>query len=84
MSLFSVSPGGKSGIARSTLLFYGLPGLVTAIPTIPVFTLLPAFYAEQVGLGLAVTGLVLFAGRALDVLTDPLVGWLSDRNNGRG
>jgi len=84
MSLPSSQPGGKSGLARATLLFYGLPGLVTAIPTIPVFTLLPAFYAEQVGLGLAVTGVVLFAGRALDVVTDPLVGWLSDRDSGRG
>jgi Na+/melibiose symporter-like transporter len=34
-----------------------------------------------VGLGLAVTGIVLFAGRALDVVTDPLVGWLSDRKD---
>jgi Na+/melibiose symporter-like transporter len=63
--------------------YYGMPGLVTAIPTIPVYTLLPAFYAEQVGLGLAVTGLVLFAARGLDVVTDPLIGRLADRHDGR-
>ncbi len=79
MGTRSSSPGTGSGLSRATLIFYGLPGLVTAIPTIPVFTLLPTFYAEEVGLGLAVTGVVLFAGRALDVVTDPLVGWLSDR-----
>lgn len=72
------------GLGRGTLLWYGLPGLVTAIPTIPVFTLVPAFYAEEVGLGLALTGLVLFAGRALDLISDPLVGRLADRRGGRG
>ena len=71
------------GLGRGTLLWYGLPGLVTAIPTIPVFTLIPAFYAEEVGLGLALTGLVLFAGRALDLISDPLVGFLADRRGGR-
>jgi len=67
---------------RSTLLFYGLPGLITAIPTIPVFTLIPGFYAEDLGLGLVVTGLVLFLSRGLDVISDPLIGRLADRNGG--
>lgn len=69
-------------LPRSHLLFYALPGLVTAIPTIPVFTLLPTFYAETVGLGLALTGVLLFAGRALDVVSDPIIGWLADREGG--
>lgn len=69
-------------VRRSTLLFYGLPGLITAIPTIPVFTLLPTFYAEDVGLGLVATGIVLFLGRALDLVTDPLVGRLADQGGG--
>jgi len=63
-------------------LFYGMPGLVTAIPTIPVFTLVPGFYAENLGLGLALTGLILFLSRFLDVVSDPLAGWLADRNGG--
>lgn len=74
---------GTAGLPRRQLWAYALPGLVTAIPTIPVFTLLPAFYAGHVGLGLALTGLLLFAGRLLDVLSDPLVGWLADRDGGR-
>jgi Na+/melibiose symporter-like transporter len=74
---------GANGLGRGTLLCYGLPGLVTAIPTIPVFTLVPAFYAQHVGLGLALTGVVLFAGRALDLISDPLVGRLADRRGGR-
>ena len=45
----------------------------------PVFTLVPGFYAEDLGLGLAMTGLMLFFSRTLDLSTDPLVGWHSDR-----
>lgn len=65
-------------LTTGTVALYGLPGLVTAIPMIPVFTLLPAFYAEEVGLGLAVTGAVIFASRLVDVVTDPLVGRWAD------
>ena len=84
MAKRSHSHGAGSRLSQATLIFYGLPGLITAIPTVPVFTLLPTFYAEEVGLGLALTGVVLFVGRAFDVITDPLVGWLSDRGgNGR-
>ncbi len=61
------------------VLAYGLPALALAMPTIPVFVLLPSFYAERMGLGLAVVGGVLLAVRLLDMLTDPLIGWLSDR-----
>ncbi len=63
----------------TTLLFYALPGFALAMPTIPVYVYLPSFYADSVGLGLAATGGVLLASRILDVVTDPLVGTLSDR-----
>ncbi|MEX1146903.1 MAG: MFS transporter [Sphingomonadales bacterium] len=66
-------------LPRSTLIAYGLPGLAFAVPTIPVFVYLPDFYAGDMGLGLAVTGFVLLALRILDVVSDPLVGILSDR-----
>ena len=75
-------PTQQHPVSRSSLLFYGLPGLVTAIPTIPVFTLIPGFYAENLGLGLALTGLVLFLSRGLDVVSDPVIGWLADLNGG--
>lgn len=71
-------------LPRRILLFYALPGLITAVPTIPVFTLVPGFYADDLGLGLAITGLVLFLSRSLDVVSDPLIGWLADRNGGTG
>ncbi len=58
---------------------YALPAFVLAFPTIPVFVLLPSFYGETVGLGLATVGSVLLILRIFDVISDPLLGWASDR-----
>lgn len=69
----------SSNLKRSHSFLYALPAFVLAFPTIPVFVLLPSFYAESLGLGLATVGGVLFAVRVLDVISDPLLGWLSDR-----
>ena len=55
MATETTAPPQTQPVPNTTLLAYGLPGLVTAIPTIPVFTLLPTFYAEDLGLGLALT-----------------------------
>jgi len=65
-------------LSRSQVAFYALPGLALAAPTIPAYVLLPSYYAE-LGLGLALTGAILFAARALDVVSDPVAGWLCDR-----
>lgn len=64
---------------RRTLIAYALPGFVLAVPTIPVYVYLPTLYGDSLGLGLALTGAVLLAARLLDVLTDPLIGKISDR-----
>lgn len=58
---------------------YGLPALALMVPTLPAHVLIPTFYAQEMGLGLAATGAAIFAARALDVLSDPLVGQASDR-----
>ena len=50
---------------------------IISLKSLYVFTLLPVFYAGEVGVGLALTGLVLFASRALDVVTDPFIGYLA-------
>jgi Na+/melibiose symporter-like transporter len=66
-------------LTGSRLVTYGLPALAFAVPTIPVYVYLPSFYAEDLGLGLALTGTILLLVRILDVVSDPLVGLISDR-----
>lgn len=69
----------ENGIDRRTLLIYALPAFALAMPTIPAYVYLPTFYAETLGLGLTTVGAVLLLARGLDVVTDPVVGILSDR-----
>ncbi|MGI8738354.1 MAG: MFS transporter [Gammaproteobacteria bacterium] len=64
---------------RNSYLAYGLPGLPLAALGMPLYVYLPTFYAETLGLGAAAVGVSLFAARLLDVFTDPVVGWASDR-----
>lgn len=66
-------------IPTRSLLAYGLPGLPLALLGLPLYVLLPSFYADELGLGLVVVGAVLLLARATDIITDPLVGLLSDR-----
>jgi len=72
------------GLRRLTLIAYGAPGLAAALPVIPVAVLLPTWYARDLGLGFALTGLVLACARVLDFLADPFVGLLTDRVGWRG
>lgn len=58
---------------------YGLLGLPLAFVTLPLYVLLPHYYANTWGMPLAVVGAVLLAARLLDAVTDPLLGWLNDR-----
>jgi Na+/melibiose symporter-like transporter len=62
---------------------YGLPAAPLAVVGLPLNVFLPAFWAETMGLSLALVGGVLLATRLSDVVTDPLIGWLSDRTTGR-
>lgn len=66
-------------LRAQTLTFYALPAFAFAMPTIPVYVYLPALYAQDYGLGLTTVGLALLLARALDVVTDPPIGIVSDR-----
>ena len=67
----------------SQLLFYALPSLMTPVAALPMALFIPAFYADELGLPLAAVGAAIAASRLLDVLTDPVIGVLSDRSRGR-
>ncbi len=42
--------------------------------------MLPAFFAEVHGFEIAVIGIFIFLSKLIDITTDPLVGWLNDKN----
>lgn len=59
-------------------LRYGLMGLPLACVALPLYVLLPNYYAREFGLSLATLGAVLLGARLLDALIDPLLGRWSD------
>lgn len=71
-------------MSPAALACYGALGLPLAMAMLPVYVLVPNFYAAELGLGLGLTGLVLFAARLADTLQDPWFGRLIDRSGARG
>lgn len=61
------------------LTAYGLLGLPLAALGLPLVVYLPPFYAEMPALGTAMVGAMLFVARLFDVVSDPAIGWASDR-----
>ena len=62
---------------------YGTMRAPLALLELPLFVLLPTFYAEKLGVDLTVIGAVLFFTRLIDAIVDPGVGVLLDRTPGR-
>lgn len=64
----------------SAKLAYAMPAFALAVIGIPVYVYLPKFYTDVVGVNIAVAGYLLFGVRIFDAVTDPLIGWWSDRS----
>jgi Na+/melibiose symporter-like transporter len=69
----------RTPLPKRTLVLYGLPNLSFALTALPLALFVPAYYADDLGLPLAQVGAAIAASRALDLVTDPLMGQLSDR-----
>lgn len=64
-------------------LTYGSLGLPLAFAALPLYVVLPHFYAVNFGLSLGLLGAVLMAARLMDAFTDPLLGLFNDWLYGR-
>ena len=61
-------------------LSYCSPAFSFAIPTFPVMILLPQIYATDHSLALSTIGSVLFLAKIIDIFSDPIMGWICDKN----
>jgi len=66
-------------LSKSTLMAYASPAIPIGALGIPLAIYVPPFFAQELGLGLAVVGMVFMLARVWDVFTDPVLGVLSDR-----
>jgi len=71
----------SASAARSSATYwiYGAIGFPLATMGYPLGIFLPDLYATEVGMPLTVVGLILGLSRLTDALTDPLLGFASDR-----
>jgi len=70
-------------LKKSTLVYYSLTDLPVAMSIFPVLVFVPRFYASDIGVPLALVGTIMIAVRVFDVVTDPLMGYLSDHTRSR-
>jgi Na+/melibiose symporter-like transporter len=66
-------------LPKSTIYAHGSIGLPLAVIGYPLAIWIPAHYSGGLGLSLAMVGTILMLARFTDVLTDPLMGEISDR-----
>jgi GPH family glycoside/pentoside/hexuronide:cation symporter len=66
-------------IALSKKIAYSAPAFALAVVGIPVYVYIPKFYTDVVGINIAALGSLLFSVRIFDAITDPTIGYLSDR-----
>lgn len=62
---------------------YGLPALSLAVIGIPVYVFLPKFYTDTMGISISTVGILLMAVRGVDAVSDPVIGYVSDRTSTR-
>ncbi len=66
-------------ISRRMLLVYALPAMPLAALGLPLYSLVPTYYTETLGLPIAAVGWALLLVRMFDAVSDPLVGYAADR-----
>ncbi len=64
-------------------LAYGLPSIAGAAMAIPIGIHMTKFYSDNVGVALGYIALGQAFARAFDAISDPLMGWMSDRTRTR-
>jgi glycoside/pentoside/hexuronide:cation symporter, GPH family len=70
-------------IKNRTLFAYGLADMPIMLATMPMLLYLNKFYATDVGIDLIDLANIMLFARLFDLVTDPLVGYLSDHTRTR-
>ncbi|MBT6587218.1 MAG: MFS transporter [Gammaproteobacteria bacterium] len=68
-----------SSLSVGQTLAYLAPSVPMSILAAPALATLPALYAKHGAVSMTMVGTILFATRIFDAVTDPMIGYLSDR-----
>lgn len=58
---------------------YAAPAYALAVVGIPIYVYIPKFYTDIVGVNVVLMGYILLSVRIFDAITDPAIGFISDR-----
>jgi len=58
---------------------YAAPAYALAVVGIPIYVYIPKFYTDIIGVNVVLMGYILLSVRIFDALTDPAIGYISDR-----
>ncbi len=70
-------------LKRSTLFYYSLTDLPVMLSIFPAVVFLPKFYTSDLGVPLTVAATIMLVVRLFDLVSDPLMGYISDRTHTR-
>ncbi|MFT7652296.1 MAG: GPH family glycoside/pentoside/hexuronide:cation symporter, partial [Candidatus Azotimanducaceae bacterium] len=70
-------------LTKFQLFCYGITDMPLHFALTPVLIFVPKYYTAELGLSLFVVGNFMLLARVLDVFTDPLIGYWSDRTQTR-
>lgn len=68
-----------TALSKTTIYAHGSIGLPLAVIGYPLAIWIPAHYSGGLGMSLAMVGTILMLARFTDVITDPIMGEISDR-----
>src|SRR5437868_3691467 len=75
--------GARPRHTQRALIAYALPTIAAGSVIAPVAAILPSLYAKYAGVSLAALGTLFAALRIWDAVSDPLIGYWSDRTRGQ-
>jgi GPH family glycoside/pentoside/hexuronide:cation symporter len=70
-------------LSLGVILAFGAPSFAGAAMAIPIGVLMPIFYTDVVGAPLGYVAMAIALARSFDALTDPVMGWITDRTRTR-
>ena len=79
----SQTPVAAPDIKKSTAWIYGSISLPLAIMSYPLAVWIPRLYSTEIGISLEMIGLIIFCAAIFDAVSDPLMGFFSDRTRTR-
>lgn len=69
----------EQAVPTTKRLAYAAPAFALAVVGIPIYVYIPKFYTDVVGVHIAILGYLILGVRLFDAVTDPLIGFISDR-----